>query len=170
MVSKVIGKKLGGSFPGTITRGGHQLVQARTTAEITKFGLPAVLDAANNQWRPFDTADAESDIVGFFTRQVRQANDFANQDKNENPAGYDVDILSQGFVAVEVTAGTPAVGGQVYVVKTVGDSGLAIGDVVATNSIGTGTVVTLPLSFARFTTLKDDVTDTAEVHVLVNRI
>lgn len=169
MVSKVIGKRLQGSFKGAITRTGDQLVQARTSAEIIAFGAPCKFDTANNQWKNFEALDAESVIVGFAVRKVGQSAAYLAQ-ADEYVAGSDVDLLTRGFIAVAVLAGTPVVGGVVYVVLTAGDSGLAIGDVVATNSIGTGTVVTLPTSFARFTTPKDSVSGTAEVHVLVARV
>lgn len=169
-VSKVIGKRLGGSFPGAITRTGDQLVQARTIAEIIKFGAPVKFDAVNNQWQNFENGDAETDIVGFAVRAVKQALQFADQSTDQYPANSDADVLTRGFIAVEVKAGTPAPGGQVFVVETVGDSGLEIGDVVATSSIGTGVTVALPTAYAQFTTPKDAVNNTAEVHVLVSRV
>ena len=165
--SKTIGKRLQGSFPGTITRGGDQLVQARTIAEDINFGAPIKLDAANNQWKNFEAADAETDILGIAVRSVKQGATLVG-DQTLTPANSDMDTLTRGFISVEVVAGTPVVGGAVYVVKTVGDSGLAVGDFSATSSIGTG--VTVTVANMLFTSPKNSVNNTAEVHVLAARI
>ena len=133
--SKVIGKALQGSFPGTPSRSGDQLIQARTAAEIIKFGDPLKFDAANNQWKNIEAGDSASDIVGFAVRAIKQALTYQTQ-ADEYPANSDVDALTRGFIAVTVAAGTPTLGGQVYVINAVGTSGLAIGDIITTAFLG----------------------------------
>lgn len=168
-VSKVIGKTLQGAFPGTITRSGDQLVQARTIAEVIKFGAPVKFDATNNQWLNVDAGDAETVVMGVAVRSIKQSLSFADQDSNEYPANSDADVITRGYVAVTIAAGTPALFGTVYVVVTVGDSGLAVGDFVTTAVVGT-TGAAVAVANMKYTTLKDSVSGTAEVHILTTRI
>lgn len=169
MVSRVIGKALGGAYPGAITRSGDQLVQARTIAEIIKFGAPVKFDATNNQWLNVDAGDAETVVVGIAVRAVKQALEYADQSAAQYPANSDCDVLTRGFIAVEIASGTPAVNGQVYVVVTVGDSGLEVGDFVTTAVVGT-TGAAVAVANMKYTSTKNSVTNTAEVHVLTSRI
>jgi len=135
-ISKTIGKALQGSFPGSITRSGDQLVQARTIAEIIKFGAPVKFDATNNQWLNIDESDAGTVVMGVAVRAVKQALAFADQDTNEYPANSDADVITRGFVAVTVANGSPALGGQVYVMNKANGSGLEVGDFVTSLFVG----------------------------------
>lgn len=133
--SKVIGKALQGAYPGSVSRSGDQLIQARTAAEIIKFGAPLKFDSANNQYKNIEAGDGASDIIGFAVRAIKQALTYQTQ-ADEYPANSDIDALTRGFIAVKVASGSPALGGKVYVINSVGTSGLAIGDIITTAFLG----------------------------------
>lgn len=132
---KTIGKRLQGSFAGTITRGGDQLTQARTIAEDIKFGAPIKLDAAKNQWKNFEASDAETVIMGIAVRSIKQAATLVG-DQELTPANSDMDALTRGFIAVKVANGSPAINGTPYVITRIGSTGLLIGDFVADEFVG----------------------------------
>ena len=155
-----------GHYPGAVSRGGDQLIEAHINPNALSFGDP--LKLVDNKWEKIETSDAETLAVGVAVRSVEQGTTYPSSDGFEIAADRDVDGLIRGYIAVEVKDGSPAVLGQVYIIDAPGDSGLLAGDFVTTVTVGTGTTIA-PANW-KYRTAKDSVNNTAEIHILAARI
>lgn len=167
VLTEAIGKVVLAAFAGDITTMGDSLRIARVSDGEVPFGNAVVLDTG--KYRVVEAADAETAIVGFAVRTVKQATNFADQNVLAYPDGDDMDALVRGWISVNVVSGSPAVDGAISIITVPGTTGFAIGDVVS-GTPGDSTTITLATAFATFASVKDTIRGTAIVAVKLRRI
>ena len=109
-------------WPGTISRAVDDIVTAfanRHSAPLA-FGVPVVRDASGSGVVPFTPTSTAADFVGFTVRSASKTPDTYGGDTGRINPGEMADVLVRGSMTVEVSAGAPAPGGKVYLVKTTG--------------------------------------------------
>lgn len=165
-VSRVIGKQVGGSFPGTPSRSGDQLIQVKLASGEIEFGTP--VSQTENEYEPFD--GDETTLAGIAVRKVGQPNVYVGQaDYNKYLDGEDCDALTRGFITVKIADKTSLVIGlPVSIVTVAGDSGFEVNDFVTSSTpMGTGSSVEIT-GWVYSTPAGDD--DIVEVHILTSAI
>lgn len=94
------------------------------TAPPLQYGIPGLINAANNGFRPYTVADAsdatDSDPWGFnvrpFPTQQQSGNLTASFGAGAPPVSGEVDVMRQGYIGAFLAAGGAVVkGGRVYV-------------------------------------------------------
>lgn len=118
-MGKVI-SEFGRGFAGAVSRSADDVVASypskETEANIA-FGAPVVLSGGGvKNWQ---TDSAAADFIGFAVRVVKTPDTYGGSLASYAP-GDTVDVLKRGAVIVNVSGGTPATGGSVYVVKATG--------------------------------------------------
>lgn len=126
-------------FPGAITRSDSKTVKQEyidSAAPPTAYGSAVKL--VSGKLRPIASGDAAAVIHGILVRQYpvqSSANAFGNATP---PTSGIADVLLRGYIAVQVTQGTAAPKGPVYV-RVTAASGKLVGDIEAvsdsTNSV-----------------------------------
>ena len=109
-------------WPGTISRAVDDVVVSfanRHSAAIA-WGVPVVRDPAGTGVVPFTPTSTAEDFVGFTVRSASKTPDTYGGDTGRVNPGEMADVLVRGSMTVEVSAGTPAPGGKVYLVKATG--------------------------------------------------
>lgn len=165
-VSRVIGKQVGGSFPGTISRSGDQLVQVKLANGEIGFGRAVVLDSG----KYIEWFEDEATIHGIAVRKVGQPNVYVNQDDyNKYLDGEECDALTRGFVTVKLVDTTNfAINTSVNIVTSAGDSGFAVGDfVTSSTAMGSGSKSAIS-GWLYSAGVSDD--GIAEIHILTTAI
>jgi len=139
MSGTTIGKSLNFGFAGSYARQPDMIIQTRPnvgTADIV-FGRPVMkgtvggVDGVRNIIAGF----VPSQFGGIAARQVQSALNYADQGLNGGGGSYPVNapvsVFQRGSISVICSAGTPVLGGPVYV-RVVAGTGTNIGDIEAT--------------------------------------
>lgn len=132
MPGKVIGKSLNNGFAGSFARTPDSIIATRpnkSDGDIL-FGAVLINDGAGGV-KPSDNTFTAAAFVGIAGRETKSALNYLDQDGGgvytQNEA---VSVFQRGSIAVVCKAGTPVVGGKVYV-RIEADTGKAIGDLEA---------------------------------------
>ena len=128
MSGKVIGKVMNYGFPGTVSSAKDAVIESYAAGADIQFGTPVVFDS-NYNVVPFGATNTADDFVGIAVRVVKTAADI--QGDTYYAANDQVDVLVRGRISVACMAGAPVPKGAAYV-RVAADTGLAIGDLVAT--------------------------------------
>lgn len=119
---QVIGKEMPHGFAGCYARQPDMIVETRPAGEVIPFGTPltygtapAVVAAGTGF-----TAAKFAGVAGF---EIKSALTYLDQQAGQYAAGEPVSVFQRGSINVKCWAGTPAVGGAVYVLIT--ESGTA---------------------------------------------
>lgn len=152
MPGTVIGKTLNYGYPGQISRQGDEVSRTRPvkagTANIN-FGAPVVIND-DGTCQLMGTGHTAAQFAGVAMRRVKSALLYVEQNRGYYAAEEACDILERGSVTVECVAGTPKVGGDVYV-YTIAASGHSVGEFAAAGDASN----TVKLTNARWGTEKD---------------
>lgn len=105
-MSQFIGTSMKRSHAGELTRGyfDHTVESRKNDGTIKAFGVPVKISGTGVG----ATAATTDAVYGFAVRQYGQANIDGTQDQSG------VAVMRRGYMAVPVTGGTAAFGGQVY--------------------------------------------------------
>ena len=133
-------------FPGAIARSIDDVVIAmanRSEGEIA-FGMPVALAPDGAGVVPFDGAShTAADFVGITVRNPSKTPETYGANTAAYASDELADVLVRGHIVVKSTAGVPAVGEPLCVVKATGAFGAGTGDTV------------IPLTNARFSNTQD---------------
>lgn len=98
-------------FAGTVSRSVDDIVESLLNAGAAKieFGAPVKLSGTG-----VETATSEVGFVGVAVRIAKTNETYGADDAAYQPKEL-VDVLKRGTISVKCAAGTPALGGKVYV-------------------------------------------------------
>ena len=105
-------------WPGQVSRSIDDIIESIASGEATaeiKFGAPVALDGG----KVVNVSATKTDVVGIACRTIKTENTYGQGDASYLPKEM-VDVLKRGTVTIEVSSGTPAAGGKVYIVKATG--------------------------------------------------
>jgi hypothetical protein len=132
MPGKVIGKSLNNGFAGSFARTPDSIITTRpnNSGGNILFGAALVYDGTGGV-KPADGSFTADAFVGIAGRETKSALNYLNQDSGgEYQPNEAVSVVQRGSIAAICKAGTPSVGGTVYV-RAVAGTGKAIGDLEA---------------------------------------
>ncbi len=132
MPGKVIGKSLNNGFAGSFARTPDSIIVTRPNMGDVNipFGSVLVYDGTGGVKAVDGTFTADA-FVGIAGRETKTALNFLDQDGGGVYQPKEaVSVVQRGSINVVCKAGTPAVGGAVYV-RAVADTGKEIGDLEA---------------------------------------
>jgi hypothetical protein len=130
---KTIGKSLNFGFAGSFARTPDMIITTRpnTSGSPILLGTVLVYDATGGVI-PADSTFTVEKFVGIAGRETKTMLNYLDQNSGaEYPPDDAVSVFQRGSISVICAVGTPIVGGAVYV-RTVADTGKAIGDLEAT--------------------------------------
>lgn len=129
MAGKVIGKSLNHGFAGNFARQPDLIAVTRpNNAEVNIMFGSAVMADDNGGVIPVTADFTAEKFVGVAGSETKSAFDYLNQNKGGEYAPKEaVTVVQRGSISVICAAGTPVVGGDVYV-RTVADGTKKIGD------------------------------------------
>lgn len=166
MPGTAIGINLGLGYAGTPTRQDDNLIRNRISGETSAniaFGAPVIL-AADNTFKNWATDSTAATFAGVAVANVK-TNQTAYASGQIGGGYYSpkqaVDVLERGSIMVFCKSGTPTAGGAVYI-RTVADTGKAVGDFETTTDAGKNVLITN----AKWNTGKMDSNKLAEVTIL----
>lgn len=122
--------RMASGIPGDISRRGQSIVEAAvldTTLVFPGFGLPGKMVAG--KFVPIAAGDAATVIEGWLVRAYPIAT--ANADGTGMQTSKIGDKMRRGYMTVQNNAGTPTIGGQVYIRVAAGTTAKPIGGVEA---------------------------------------
>jgi hypothetical protein len=132
MPGKVIGKSLNNGFVGSFARTPDSIIATRPNKSTSNilFGTVLVNDGTGGV-KPADGTFTAAKFVGIAGRETKSALSYQNQDGGgEYQPNEAVSVVQRGSISALCKQGVPIVGGTVYV-RTVADTGKAIGDLEA---------------------------------------
>lgn len=137
--SKAAGKT-GGYLPGMPTKSFPNIIEtlnSSTTNDAIEFGSVVVRDVVNGLpiARGVKTTDTAVKMFGIALNDVKSATTIFDNIVYAYHLGDQISVLRRGQVCVPVQAGTPAIGGQVYVriAASATNTGLVIGGIETTS-------------------------------------
>lgn len=168
MPGQVIGKSFNYGFPGSFSRNGDCVIANRvlkaTDSNPVSFGGAVVLNT-DNSVSAFLASGTAATFAGIAVREVKQADQYLAQGAVAYQPGQPVDYITRGSVMVQINAGTPTAGGDVYIRVAAAAAGKPIGGFEA----AADSTNTLKLNNVKFTTGLKDSNNIAEVTVLTRQ-
>lgn len=137
MAGKVIGASLNHGFAGNFARQPDLIAVTRpNNADVNiRFGS-AVMADENGGVIPISADFTADKFVGVAGSETKSAFDYLDQNKGGEYAPKEaVTVVQRGSISVICAAGTPVVGGDVFV-RTVADGGKQVGDLEAVDDEG----------------------------------
>jgi hypothetical protein len=129
MPGKVIGKSLNNGFAGSFARTPDSIIVTRpnTSGGNIPFGAALVYDGAGGV-APSDDSFSAAAFAGIAARETKSMLNYLAQDgAGEYAPDEAVSVFQRGSINVICAAGSPVVGGKVYV-RITADTGKNVGD------------------------------------------
>ncbi|MDU4960189.1 MAG: hypothetical protein E6X17_05960 [Sporomusaceae bacterium] len=168
MPGKAIGISFNHGYPGTVARLGDEISRTRPlkagSADIY-FGDPVIINT-DGTVQKFGAANTAAQFAGVAMRKTKGATQYLSQNRAFYTGQEPVDTLERGGVSVNVYAGTPTIGGPVYI-RIAANASVPAGVVGGFEAEADGTN-TVQLTNAKWATLQD-VNGVAELTILTRQ-
>lgn len=155
MPGKAIGISFNNGYPGTISRLGDEISRTRPlkagTADLY-FGDPVVLNT-DGTFEKFGASHTPDQFAGVAMRRVKSATQYLSQNRAFYTSLEPTDVLERGGVTVNVNAGTPTIGGAVYI-RIAANNAIPAGVIGGFEAAADG-ANTIQITNAKWATLKD---------------